>query len=112
MPPEPSMEPALEAYMAAAACISGSWAACSFMTLCRILKNSGFSLRVSGVGGEVVEVPIARKGMGGDFERKDSRYERGFASSCSWMYCGDIWLGRCYVCLGSPGSSYDVLVGW
>jgi hypothetical protein len=73
MPPEPSMEPAWEAYMAAAAWTSGSCVACSLITQWRILKNSGFSLRVSGVGGLVVEVPIASEGMGGIFERKDNR---------------------------------------
>jgi len=80
------------------------------MTQCRILKNSGFSLRVSGVGGEVVEVPIARCGIGGDLDKKDNRYERGFASSCSWMYYRGMvsWVGAMF---GFGGQFYDVLVG-
>lgn len=43
------------------------------MTQCRILKKSGFSLRVSGVGVGVVEVPIAREGSGGILARKERR---------------------------------------
>jgi hypothetical protein len=34
--------------------------------------------------------------MGGDFDRKDNRYERGFASSCSWMYCWERGLDGCH----------------
>lgn len=59
--------------MAAAPWTSGSCAACSLITQWRILKNSGFSLRLSGVGTSVVEVPIASDGMGGDFDRNDNR---------------------------------------
>jgi hypothetical protein len=69
--------------MAAAATTSGSCAACSFITQCKILKNSGFSFKESGVGGLVVEVPIVREGVGGVFERKEYRYDRGVASGCS-----------------------------
>jgi hypothetical protein len=86
MPPEPSAEPACEAYMAAAALTSGSCAAYSLMVQCKALKNSGFSFRESGVGGLVVEVPIAREGVGGVFERKEYRYGRAVPSGCSWTY--------------------------
>jgi hypothetical protein len=86
MPPEPSAEPACEAYMAAAALTSGSCAACSFIVQCNALKNSGFSFRESGVGGLVADVPIARDGVGGVFERKEYRYGRGAPSDCSWTY--------------------------
>jgi hypothetical protein len=47
------------------------------------LKNSGFSFKELGVGGLVVEVPIVREGVGGVFERKEYRYDRGVASGCS-----------------------------
>ena len=86
MPPEPSAEPACEAYMAAAAFTSGSCAACSLMTQWRILKNSGFSFRESGVGGFAVDVPIARDGVGGVFGRKERMYDFGVADGWSWMY--------------------------
>lgn len=36
-------------------------------------KKSGFSFRVSGVGGLVVEVPIAREGVGGVVGRRERR---------------------------------------
>lgn len=69
--------------MAAAAWTSGSCAACSLIVQWRSLKNSGFSVRVSGVGGFVVDVPIASELFGGVVGRNESRYERGLASSCS-----------------------------
>jgi hypothetical protein len=83
MPPEPSAEPACEAYMAAAALTSGSCAACSFIIQWRILKNSGFSFKDSGVGGFEVDVPIARDGVGGVFGRNDRVYDFGVAEGCS-----------------------------
>jgi hypothetical protein len=86
MPPDPSAEPACEAYMAAAALTSGSCAAYSLIVQCRALKNSGFSFRESGVGGLIVEVPIAREIVGGVFERKEYRYGRGVPCGCSWTY--------------------------
>jgi len=49
------------------------------MTQWRILKNSGFSFRESGVGGFVVDVPIARDGVGGVFGRKERMYDFGVA---------------------------------
>lgn len=73
MPPEPSADPACEAYMAAAAWTSGSCAAFSLMVQCNSLKNSGFSFRLSGVGGLVVEDPMARDGVGGLSERNERR---------------------------------------
>lgn len=43
------------------------------MTLCRIGKKSWFSVRESGVGGVLGVVPMARKGMGGLFGRRERR---------------------------------------
>ena len=77
--------------MAAAAFTSGSCAAFSLITQWRILKNSGFSLRDSGVGGFVVDVPIARDCVGGVFGRKERMYDFDVAEGLSCMYCG-LWL--------------------
>jgi len=53
----------------------------------RILKNSGFSFRDSGVGGFVVDVPIASEGVGGVFGRKERMYDFDVAEGLSCMYC-------------------------
>jgi len=50
---------------------------------CTNLRNSGFSVKVSGVGGFEVEVPRAKDGVGGSFGRSERTYERGEALSCS-----------------------------
>jgi len=110
MPPEPSAEPACEAYMAAAALTSGSCAACSLITQWRILKNSGFSFRDSGVGGLEVDVPIARDGVGGVFGRKERMYDFEVAPGLSCMYC-DVLISCSYMtnyCIF--GIAYNVLV--
>lgn len=54
---------------------------------CTNLRKSGFSVKVSGVGGFEVEVPSAREGVGGSFGRRERMYDRGEALSCSWTYC-------------------------
>jgi hypothetical protein len=60
------------------------------MTQWRILKNSGFSFRDSGVGGSVVDVPIARDCVGGVFGRKERMYDFVVAEGFSCMYCGSL----------------------
>ena len=80
------------------------------MTQWRILKNSGFSFRDSGVGGFVVDVPIAREGVGGVFGRKERMYDFDVAEGLSCMYCGILVSCNCVKTCCLFGIAYDVLV--
>jgi len=48
----------------------GSLHAYSFNTSCSIGRNLGFSLKVEGVGGRVVVVPMERERVGGSVGRR------------------------------------------
>jgi len=69
-PPDPRPAPAEDMYVAAWAITSGSWVAWSCTTDWRTSRKWGFSVKVSGVGGTAVVLPIARSMFGGEVGRR------------------------------------------
>jgi hypothetical protein len=49
-------------------------------------RNEGVSVRVEGVGGRVVVVPMERWGVGGEVARRERMWIWGLCGE-GWMYC-------------------------
>ena len=71
-PPEPRLDPEVEAMACACDITFGSWVALSAITDWRMSRNLWFSVKESGVGGRAVVVPMAISGLGGNEERRES----------------------------------------
>lgn len=74
-PPLPRDEPAAEAKAAAWDWTSGSRVACSERTQSRTRRKSWFSVKLVGVGGMAVLVPMARERVGGFVGRRERMWE-------------------------------------
>lgn len=74
----------------------GSSCACFEITSCRIFRNPGFSLKVSGVGGSCDATPIARLWLVGCDGRRDKTWLLPLAASLGKTYyiTKQTWVGE------------------